>query len=137
MNNDLISRSALLERLRTEREEIAITSQYNIGYTNGLTMAQSIALAASAVEPERPKGRWISVTERTPSEADGTVWVCLADVFPYNEKEPYIDAKHDRRITEAFYSQFGKRWYKDGAVFPDGVVTHWMEKPEPPKEDAE
>lgn len=76
---------------------------------------------------------WISVDERTPTEADGTVWVCLADVFPYNEKEPYIDAKHDRRITEAFYSQFSKRWYQDGAVFPDGVVTHWMEKPQPPK----
>ena len=78
---------------------------------------------------------WISVKDRTPTEADGTVWVCLADVFPYNEKEPYIDAKHDRRITEAFYSQFSKRWYKDGAVFPDGVVTHWMEKSQPPKGD--
>ena len=76
---------------------------------------------------------WISVKERTPTEADGTVWVCLADVFPYNEKEPYIDAKHDRRITEAFYSQFSKRWHKDGAVFPDGVVTHWMPMPQPPK----
>ena len=76
---------------------------------------------------------WISVKDRIPTEADGTVWVCLADVFPYNEKEPYIDAKHDRRITEAFYSQFSKRWYKDGAVFPDGVVTHWMEKAQPPK----
>ena len=76
---------------------------------------------------------WISVKDRTPTEADGTVWVCLADVFPYNEKEPYIDAKHDGRITEAFYSQFSKRWYKDGAVFTDGVVTHWMEKAQPPK----
>ena len=76
---------------------------------------------------------WVSVKERTPTEEDGTVWVCLADVFPCNEKEPYIDAKHDRRITEAFYSQFSNRWYKDGAVFPDGVVTHWMEKAQPPK----
>ena len=76
---------------------------------------------------------WIPVKERTPTEADGTVWVCLADVFPYNEKEPYVDAKHDRRITEAHYSQFSKRWYEEGAVFPDGVVTHWMEKPQPPK----
>ena len=76
---------------------------------------------------------WISVKERTPTESDGTVWVCLADVFPYNEKEPYIDAKHDRRITEAHYSQFSKCWYKEGAVFPNGIVTHWMKKPEPPK----
>ena len=76
---------------------------------------------------------WISVKDHTPTEADGTVWVCLADVFPYNEKEPYIDAKHDGRITEAFYSEFSKRWYKDGAVFPDGIVTHWMGKPQQPK----
>ena len=76
---------------------------------------------------------WISVKDRTPTEADGTVLVCLADVFPYNEKEPYIDAKHDRRITEAHYSQFSKCWYKEGAVFPDGIVTHWMEKPKPQK----
>lgn len=76
---------------------------------------------------------WISVKDHTPTEADGTVWVCLADVFPYNEKEPYIDAKHDRRITEAFYSEFSKQWYKEGAVFPDGVVTHWMPLPRPPK----
>ena len=76
---------------------------------------------------------WISVNDRTPTEADGTVLVCLADVFPYNKKEPYIDAKHDRRITEANYSQFSKQWYKDGSVFRDGVVTHWMEKPQPPK----
>ena len=76
---------------------------------------------------------WISVKDHTPTEADGTVLVCLADVFPYNEKEPYIDAKHDRRITEANYSQFSKQWYKEGAIFTEGVVTHWMEKPEPPK----
>ena len=76
---------------------------------------------------------WISVKDHTPTEADGTVFVCLADVFPYNEKEPYIDAKHDRRITEANYSQLSKQWYKDGAIFTEGVVTHWMEKPQPPK----
>ena len=76
---------------------------------------------------------WISVKDHTQTEADGTVWVCLDDVFPYNGKEPYIDAKHDRRITEAHYSQFNKCWYKEGAIFPDGVVTHWMEKPQPPK----
>ena len=75
---------------------------------------------------------WISVKDHTPTEADGTVFVCLADVFPYNEKELYVDAKHDRRITEANYSQFSKRWYKDGAILTEGVVTHWMEKPQPP-----
>lgn len=76
---------------------------------------------------------WISVKDHTPTEADGTVFVCLADVFPYNEKEPYVDAKHDRRITEANYSQLSKQWYKDGAIFTEGVVTHWMPMPRSPK----
>ena len=92
-----------------------------------------VMLVNALIEEGVTVQKWISVKERTPAEADGTVWVYLADVFPYNEKEPYIDAKHDRRITEAFYSQFSKRWYKDGAVFSDGIVTHWMEKPQPPK----
>ena len=78
---------------------------------------------------------WISVKDHTPTEANGTVLVCLADVFPYNEKEPYVDAKHDRRITEANYSQFSKKWYKEGAIFTEGVVTHWMPLPQPPKEE--
>ena len=99
----------------------------------GHTFMPTETIANYLVENGVTVQEWISVKDRTPTEADGTVWVCLADVFPYNEKEPYIDAKHDRRITEAFYSQFSKRWYKDGAVFPDGVVTHWMEKPQPPK----
>ena len=76
---------------------------------------------------------WISVKDHTPTEADGTVWICLANAFPYNEKEPYIDAKHDKRITEANYSQFSKQWYKNGTVFADGVVTHWMPMPRSPK----
>ena len=80
--------------------------------------------------------KWIPVTEDTPTESDGTVWVCLADKFPYNQPEPFVNAKHDRRITEAHYSQFSKIWYQEGAVLPDGVVTHWMKKCSPPKGDC-
>ena len=100
-----------------------------VQYLGGLEEKIADHLIAHGVTVQQ----WISVKERTLTEADGTVWVCLADVFPYNEKEPYIDAKHDRRITEAFYSQFSKRWYKDGAALPDGIVTHWVEKAQPPK----
>ena len=110
-----------------------ISYKEDIGICYDSDLAKVIEDAYMALKNGVTVQEWISVKDRTPTEADGTVWVCLADVFPYNEKEPYIDAKHDRRITEAFYSQFSKRWYKDGAVFPDGVVTHWMEKPQPPK----
>ncbi len=99
-------------------------------FPNNMAMMQ---LADYLIESGVTVQEWVSAKDHTPTEADGTVWVCLADVFPYNEKEPYIDAKHDRRITEANYSQFSRQWYKEGAVFTDGVVTHWMEKPQPPK----
>ena len=105
-------------------ELFAVTS---LEFEDAVTLADHLFAHGVTVQ------EWISVKKRTPTEADGTVLVCLADVFPYNEKEPYIDAKHDRRITEAHYSQFSKCWYKEGAVFPNGIVTHWMKKPEPPK----
>ena len=123
------------------REKLAVIAHLgdHISYKEDIGICYDIALAKVIEDAymELKNGvtaqEWISVKDRTPTEADGTVLVCLADVFPYNEKEPYIDAKHDRRITDAFYSQFSKRWYKDGAVLADGVVTHWMEKPQPPK----
>lgn len=137
------TREKLIERLPVDdaililREEL---KQRVDGYATHLSYggkgdpAEEVSLDALEMAIEAlEKQKWISVKDRTPTEADGTVWICLADVFPYNEKEPYIDAKHDGRITEAFYSHFSKRWYKDGAVFPDGVVTHWMEKAQPPK----
>lgn len=40
---------------------------------------------------------WISVEDRLPTESDGTVLVCMPDIFPYNQKEPIIKAKNDRR----------------------------------------
>ena len=99
----------------------------------GHTFMPTETIANYLVENGVTVQEWISVKDRTPTESDGTVWVCLADAFPYNEKEPYIDARHNRRITEAFYSQFSKRWHKNGAVLPNDAVTHWMEKPQPPK----
>lgn len=128
---ELINDHTCLEEKDNCAEECAAClADYLIA--NGVTI-QPLTDCKQPVTDNNVGCKWISVKDRTPTEADGTVWVCLADVFPYNEKEPYIDAKHDRRITEAFYSQFSKRWYKDGAFFPDGIVTHWMEKPQPPK----
>ena len=108
-------REKLIELLK-QIKYVSVENAANILIDNGVTMQE-----------------WISVKDHNPTEADGTVWVCLADVFPYNTEEPYVNAKHDGRITEAHYSQFSRQWYKNGAVFQDGVVTHWMEKPNPPK----
>ncbi len=82
------------------------------------------------LEAKVPK--WISVEERLPDESEGTILVCFPDVSPYNLKEPFVNAKHDRHVRTATYSQYSKTWYIGdmcgvGAVNP----THWMPLPKP------
>lgn len=67
--------------------------------------AQIIAMAGE----EKP--RWILTSELLPEEGDGTVLVCFPDVPPYNLKEPFVNAKHDKRVQTGHYSQFSKTWY--------------------------
>jgi hypothetical protein len=78
---------------------------------------------------------WISVEDRLPTEADGTVLVCMPDVWPYNNKEPFVNAKHDCRVMEAHYSEFSNTWtYGMGSRSMDYNPTHWMPLPKPPTE---
>lgn len=85
------------------------------------------------LEAQAPK--WISVEEGLPTESDGTVLVCFPDVQPYNLDEPFVNAKHDRRVRTATYSQYSKQWYI-GDMCAVGKVspTYWMPLPQPPKE---
>jgi hypothetical protein len=54
---------------------------------------------------------WIDVEEELPTESEGTVLVLMPNKFPHNQKEPFQNAKHNRRIQIAKYSEFTKRWY--------------------------
>ena len=54
---------------------------------------------------------WIEVEEELPTESEGTVLVLMPNKFPYNQKEPYLNAKHNQRIQMAKYSEFSKMWY--------------------------
>ena len=75
---------------------------------------------------------WIPCTERLPEESDGTVLVCYPNIFPYNSKEPYINAKHDQRVTIATHSQFNKMWCtKSGIINFFTQPIAWMPLPEP------
>lgn len=77
---------------------------------------------------------WIKCSERLPEESDGTVLVCFPDEFPYSDKEPYVNAKHNRRVRTASYSQFNNTWYI-GDFNAIGKVRPiaWMPLPELPK----
>ena len=95
------------------------------------TDSEAIEVWNKRTEPERPKGRWIPVTERLP-EKHGGDYVCLLKFPNANKPFPYCLIWH----------AYGDNGYVNGPHFSDegldGMkVTHWMPLPEPPKEDAE
>lgn len=79
---------------------------------------------------------WISVKDRLPEESDGTVLICYPNQAPYNLMEPYINAKHNRRVVTGCYSQHSRTWYHGDmrGVGGDDPIA-WMPLPEPPKEE--
>ena len=82
------------------------------------------------------ENQWIKCSERLPEESDGTVLVCFPDEFPYSNKEPYVNAKHNRRVRTASYSQFNNTWYiGDFCAIGEVRPIAWMPLPEPPKEE--
>lgn len=91
-----------------------------------------------ATEPLTNCQQWIPVTERLPTEADGTVLVCYPDVFPFNLKEPFINAKHCQRVRTGKYSQHINTWFiGDFNAVGKPDPAFWMPLPEPPKEVQE
>lgn len=83
-----------------------------------------------------PDNEWIKCSERLPEESDGTVLVCFPDEFPYSNKEPYANAKHNQRVRIASYSQFNNTWYiGDFCAIGEVRPIAWMPLPEPPKEE--
>lgn len=87
-------------------------------------------------EVKREPDDWIKCSERLPEESDGTVLVCFPDEFPYSNKEPYVNAKHNQRVRSASYSQFNNTWYiGDFCALGEVKPIAWMPLPEPPKEE--
>ena len=74
--------------------------------------AQIITMAAE----EKP--RWIPVTERLPEVRTWVLCFCRANSFDVF------------RMTEEGHWQYGNR-----SIYMKGYVTHWMQLPEPPKEE--
>ena len=119
MNGDLISRSALLDKLRFAEE-----------HGNGFGLAFPIELVelapAVAAGPD-----WISVTDKQPedmlADKDTKVIHCLVALEP-----PRSQPKRKPLVTKAQrqWNSWTNHW-EWGRV---SGVTHWMPLPEPPKE---
>ena len=125
MENDLISRSALLERLAFKRMGSMERNTYP-----GLESAIAQVKKAPAVDV--PK--WISVEDKLPNG-----WVLIDPDTDYREPETYIVFVEGAMFPTTAY-------FIDGEfVSPCEVdcvrncgfvnrITHWMPLPEPPKE---
>lgn len=111
-NNDLISRSALLEGLREYYGCMGACEEC------GCTAGKLIMNAPAVTE----KAQWIPVTERLPKGE------CIAFGYQGEMIMGYlgIEAWAERPL---YYAE------NEGEYLYD--VTHWMPIPEPPKEDAE
>lgn len=106
-NNDLISRSALLEGLREYYGCMETCEEC------GCTAGKLIMNAPAVTE----KAQWIPVTERLPEE-DG-YYLAL-------ERNGYFGKRH-------FFKNHPHRFIR--TLPPETSITHWMPPPEPPKEE--
>ena len=79
--------------------------------------------------------KWIPVVERLPKEADGTVLVCMPDIFPYNTKEPYPNAVHNQQVCTATRSEHSGNWYFTNGGIGGTSPIAWMSLPEPYKKE--
>lgn len=112
-NNDLISRSALLEELEWLKANVNESSKAEVE-----EYIQRVKNAPAVTE----KAQWIPTTERLPEHGK----VCL------------ICARYNEMFLRK-WDAIVKMWIGDASQydFPASAVTHWMLRPVPPKEGAE
>ena len=90
-----------------------------------------------ACENEKEKERWISVKDRLPEEKENPLRLDFQEVICF------CDFGGVPKRTDVRTYGFGKRHWENephfwhGPTMMDGVVTHWMPMPEPPKGDEE
>ena len=127
---DLIDKQSVIENLKgVMYSRPVMTFQHDINA--GIIRAIGIIQLEKTIES---KLQWIPVTERLPKESDGTVLVCMPDVFPFNEKEPYPNAKHNQQVDIALHSEHSGNWYFSGGAVGDVEPIAWMPLPEPYQE---
>ena len=107
------TREKLIDAIEKEKPYIP-TEDYEVGYNNGLTMAQSIILATD----NNVGHKWIPVTERLPEQTSR----CLVARMDFVTNTPFIDV---------LWFEKGVWWNRlHGGNY---AVTHWMPLPQPPK----
>lgn len=100
MNDDLISRSALIQRIVAERDTVVTDNHHDIGYHNGLNMAHGMAISAPAVDAVEVVRCYECKHSRT--------YKCKADPM-YNCLMCYKDDVTVRFVEDDFFCAYGER----------------------------
>ena len=119
------TREKLIDAIEKEKPYIP-TEDYEVGYNNGLTMAQTIILATDI----NVGHKWIPVTEDKPKRR-GHYFIAYR--FKGSDMQFFGEAMWHDDIPDNGYVK-GNHFSNEGV---DGMyVTHWMEipkLPQPPK----
>lgn len=102
------------------------TGSYEINLSAVMALGAVVTQSAS---------QWIPCSEKLPEEADGTVLVCMPNESPYNEREQFINAKHNQQVETAHYSQHSDTWYFAMGAVSETRPIAWMPLPEPYREE--
>ena len=142
MNNDLISRSALLEDLQEYLNQEATANMTFTDMGEGIDLSMERVKEAHTVDAE-PVWYWISVNDRLPDDLEEVLILVKETEFYGQYKEfsksyfcQYIGCVDDGEWFTVWCH--GHRYIKDTAKEPYSdklEVTHWMPLPEPPKEE--
>lgn len=128
MENDLISRSALLEAIAAAFFKTEPTGEEQLGYLACNRIVREFpGIDAEPVRlDEAAQPKWISVEDELPEVSD--VVLVIASGKPRANVE-----LHNAMLIASYWGDEG--WIADGFEGWDKLdVTHWMQLPEPPKE---
>ena len=129
MNNDLISRNALLDAMEQQYDAMhrLYADIYMLGRVNGFNAAIKVVKEHPAVDAAQ---KWISVEEHLPDEINeidgGKDGTCSDLVIVFVRDDCGNSFICDDILSNGEWVNYPAPLFE---------VTHWMPMPEPPKED--
>lgn len=108
-----------------------MTTQEAINQLNKMAVTDRDYEAVNMVTDSIMHGGWISVKDRLPDVNDNYIVTACDEDCPYGEGIWY-----DTVVVVAEYYKGSWTWCDNGLEYDlNGLITHWMPLPQPPKEE--
>lgn len=141
MNNDLISRSALLAvpnvRKVTEYDEAGYSISYNAVSAEAIEAADAVDVVPMFFHERCLQ---LEIQKRFAAEKAAPKWISVQDRLPEAHDDGSVDAVlvTDGFVIHMAYFSHGTWLFCESGEMKEGMfydVTHWMPLPDPPKEE--